>query len=204
MRTARPSIHLALSWHGGRLVVVSSDDSAAARSVVDVWVSLASGWIVSHRSSVLARRGVTGFVTFLLWMLLWVATTAVCATVGNSLPGVVPFEPSRTLLLLVIGLGMPPAAMTAVMLNLIAPARLRGGRCVRWVAARGWFLLVRLLRDVLGLVTSRWRAVLAVTAGVIAGLASVGAGYLLRTFPALVATAPATDARFDAVASSAQ
>ena len=158
--------------------------------------------MVSHRTSVLARRGVTGLVTFLLWMLLWVATTAVCATVGNSLPGVVPFEPSRALVLLVIGLGLPLAGMIAVMLNLIAPARLRGGRRVRWVAARGWFLLVRLLRDVLGLVTSRRQAILAVTAGLIAGLASVGVGYLLRVLPALVATAPATDARFDAVAFS--
>jgi membrane protease YdiL (CAAX protease family) len=136
---------------------------------------------------------------FLLWIGLALVTAAVCGTIANALPGVVPFQPPRELRSSgVSGVGF--ALLAVGLLNMRTespPARRR----IRRVLARARVLTVRLLRDVFGLAfIGGRRFAIAVGVGVLTAFVAFVAGYLLSMIPVLAESVPPTDARFEAVA----
>lgn len=170
--------------------------SAAAASVS---TSTPAGWSPSRRAVLLTvGRVQKAIVMGLLWGALWMFVTAVCGSLANALPGVTPFEPPRALVLLGVG-GVALVGFALVMLIVVvweAPPR----RLARRVLARARALSRRLLGEVFGLAfISGRRLAAAVGLGVVAAFVAFGTGILLAMVPALAASVPPTDARYEAM-----
>lgn len=153
----------------------------------------------SRRGLLLHGRFLNALALVLLWIALEMVVAAVCMTIANALPGVTSFDP---LILPAASLVLSATVMFAA--AFVISARMHGvprSRRRRRIVSRTRTLLMRLLRDVFGLVhIGRRRTVAAIGVGVTGGFVAINVANLLMLVPGLADTVPATDARYDAVA----
>jgi len=149
----------------------------------------------------LQRHVLDAFVLVTLWLAMCVVAVGVFGFLANSLPGVEPLEPRRSSVVVLV-YGLAAAAIAVIVTSLRVPhGPLR--RRVRRTFVRARMMTWRLVDDVLGLVVRSWaRAGLLIGAGVAAAVIAVALSAVAIHIPALVATAPPTDARSEAVANA--
>jgi membrane protease YdiL (CAAX protease family) len=182
----------------GRNLGVRTDEHTSPLLSNIAWVKRFDRWSGSRAPALWAGRIRTATVLVFLWFALLLATLTACHTIGNSLPGVTHLvSPPQLALTATLTVGV---ALAGVIANANFQARLPWRRRLRRIAERARLLSIYLLRDVLDLIIpSPTRTALTISAGVAAGITSILIVSALLLVPGLAQTAPATDARFDAV-----
>lgn len=147
----------------------------------------------------LSTFGQAAFAELVLFIALFLLAAATSITVANTLPGIVPFEDVRGLLVIALTVALALVAVLVVieLVTLRRHTSVRGDFARAWRRTRVW---IGLFADHLGLTPqSRRHAVHLLAVGLAAGLLALAANLALTAVPALAATA-APDARNDAVA----
>lgn len=149
----------------------------------------------------LSTFGHAAFAELVLFIALFLLAAATSITLANSLPGIVPFEGVRSLLVTAL-VGAPAVVAVLVVIELVTLRRhtTTTGDLVRaWRHTRVWF---RVFVGHLGLAPrSRRHAVQLLAVGLATGLIAFVANAALTAVPALAGTASA-DARNDSVAAA--
>ncbi|WP_170963557.1 CPBP family intramembrane glutamic endopeptidase [Cellulosimicrobium cellulans] len=149
-----------------------------------------------RRISTFAHAALAELVLFIALFLLAAATSI---TLANSLPGIVPFEDVRALLVIALTLALALVA-TLVVVELVTLRRHTSAKsdlARAWRHTRVW---IRLFANHLGLAPrTRRHAARLLVIGLAAGLLAFAANLALTAVPALAATS-SPDARNDAVA----
>lgn len=142
--------------------------------------------------------GQAAFAELMLFIALFLLAAATSITLANSLPGIVPFEDVRSILVTAL-VGAPAVVAVLVVIELVTLRRhtTTPGDLVRaWRHTRVW---IRVFAAHLGLaLRSRRHAMQLLAVGLAAGLVAFVANAALTAIPALAATA-SPDARNEAV-----